>query len=349
MTAPSPSAVPRVVVLGDTRDLHHHGCEAVLAQLLKGLADIGMPADTVIAGFDWQAQTEECLSAALVVINGEGALHHDRPVVHSVLELAARRRALGRPTALVNSSWFANAPAATRRLADFDLLGLRDPVSREEAAAVGVTSLDAPDLAIREACQRRPTAPPAPPAPGPFMVSDSTRPELTRTLRRLARRRGWTYLPVLYPPTQPRPGAKSRKIWKKTRMARLLGPLAVWLMPPRYHAHLVGAPDLAAYCHALAGTGGVVTGRFHTACLCLGLGVPVLAVQSNTPKIAALLADAGLDPAKRMVEPAALATLTSVPPYTPEELAALDRFRSVSEVRFQQLFSRLRALLPPDA
>ncbi len=335
----------RIVVLGDTRDLYHHGCEAVLAQLLGGLAGAGIPADLVIAGMDWKSHADACLGADLVVINGEGSLHDNSPAVLNVLEIASRRRELGRRTALVNSSWFANDPASTRGLAAFDLVAMRDPRSRQEVAAAGIATLEAPDLAVREGMARRPREPWHEGA-GLVMVSDSTRAEKTRVLRELARKRGWTYLPVLYPPVVPRPGAKSRKIWKKCRMARMMGPLAGWLMSPRYYAHLIGAPDLESYCRKLVESGGVVTGRFHTACLCVALGVPVVVVSSNTPKIEALLTDAGLDLTKRATTMDGLQGMTGVPAYSPQELELLRQFRATAEVRFEELFAAIRRLLP---
>lgn len=264
MTAPASVKSPNVIVLGDTRDIYHHGCEAVMRQLLMGLEDVEITPTRVLAGMDDPADTNDFLVADLVVINGEGSLHHDRPIVQRVLDLASRRKELSRPTVLVNTSWFANSPANTRRLAAFDLIALRDPVSRQEVASYGLDCFDAPDLAIREACTFTKTdiIP-----DGKFMASDSTRAEITKLLRGLAKKRGWNYLPILFTPKRARPGKKSGRIFMKIRLARALGPLAEILMSSRYHAHLVGAPDLPSYMNALRRSSGVVTGRFHTACL----------------------------------------------------------------------------------
>ena len=331
-----------VVVLGDTRDLHHHGCEAVLGQLLGGLAESGLAADPVIAGFDWQTHEAACLAAGLVIINGEGALHHDRPVVERVLELAERRRGLRKATALINSSWFENSVENTRRLACFDLLAMRDPVSREALGSAGLDCLDAPDLAIREALRQARGGEVA--CGDGLVVSDSTQAATTRLLRQWAERQGARYLPILYPPQAPRDGAKSRKIHRKVRLARLLGPLARPFLSPRYHAHLAGLPDLGDYCRALRASAGAVTGRFHTACLCVGLRVPFVALRSNTAKIESLVRDAGLDPSLRLIEASRLETISRVPPFSASEQAALEGFCAESEVRFETLFRRLRDL-----
>ena len=336
--------IPGTVILGDTRDLHHHGCEAVLHQLSAGLTSVGLPPAAVLQGMAWEPHGGACLTAPLVVLNGEGALHHARPVVESVLTLAEKRRTAGLPTALVNASWFANTPQQTRRLAAFDLVALRDGESRRTVRAEGIASLNAPDLAIRQAMQWRVASDNTTGTEVQPTVSDSTRPEITRQLRAFATQRGWQYLPVLYPPAAPRPGAKSRKIFRRLRLARMLGPLARLVLSPRYHAHLAGVPDMDAYCAALSLHGSALAGRFHTVCFCLGLRLPVVALASNTPKIESLLTDAGLDLARRMVS---LPSLTDIPPFTTEEAAALDQFLTDAEQEYATLFHRLRLLIAP--
>lgn len=332
-----------VVLLGDTRDLHHHGCEAVLGRLIDGLRAKDMPPTKIIPGLDWTVARQDCLEADAVIVNGEGSLHHDRPAVGALADLADARRERGSPTALVNASWFANGVENTRRLAAFDLVAVRDPQSRAHLRDCGIRCLEAPDLAVQEALRYfHPDTSPQ----GPPVVSDSTKPGMTRELRRLARTRGWTYLPVLYPPDRARASAKSRKIFAKTRLARALGPFARLWMSPRYHAHAVGAPDVPAYLAALQDAPGVLTGRFHTVCFCLGLGVPFLAVASNTPKIESILQDAGLDPAGRMVPPSALAGLEQIPPFSERERRALQDFRHRAAREFDSLFESIRALLP---
>ena len=335
--------IPGTVILGDTRDLHHHGCEAVLHQLITGLTEVGLPPAAVLHGMEWEPYSDTCLQAPLVVLNGEGALHHARPVVESVLTLAEKRRAAGLPTALVNASWFANTPEQTRRLAAFDLVALRDGESRRAVRAENIETLNAPDLAIRQAMQWRAAHSAAAGTEVPT-VSDSTRPEITKQLRAFAAQRGWKYLPVLYPPKAPRPGAKSRKIFRKLRLAKMLGPLARVLLSPRYHAHLAGVPDMDAYCAALSSHRGALAGRFHTVCYCLGLRIPIAALASNTPKIESLLTDAGLDTARRMI---ALSSLTDIPPFTAAEAAALDQFLTNAEQEYTTLFRRLRLLIAP--
>lgn len=338
-----PEIPANVVVLGDTRDLHHHGCEAVMAELISGLSSVGLHRLNVLPGLNWRRNNDACLSADLVVINGEGSLHHSRPVIADILDLAEKRRALGRPTALVNTSWFHNTPAHTSRLAAFNIVSARDKLSASEIIAHGPEPRFVPDLAIVHALNQRATASEI--RRGPAMVSDSTLPSMTRQLRRLARVRHWDYLPVLARPLTPRPGAKSLKIHRRCQIAEKLGPLAQWLLSPRYHAHMIGLPETQDYLTRLAACEGVVTGRFHTVCFAIGLQTPFVAVSSNTPKIESLINDVGLDSSLRMVTPESLTKLTQIPPYSPAEQHALTSFATHTLNSSGKLFTDLARLV----
>jgi len=336
------STAKKVVVLGDMRDIHHHGCEAVMAQVQRGLAQAGLPPQLILPGLDWKAAGSTCSEADLVVINGEGALHDSRPSVSEVLELADQRHRDGRPTALINSSWFNNDDTLTKRLNAFSLVALRESRSHATVAAAGVNCRMVPDLAISEALDCKPRLPDV--SANGFMVSDSTRPEITRQLERLASHRNWRYLPALARPIEQRPSAKSRRIHRHVQLAGWLGPLARITLSPRYRAHCIGVATVDEYCRALASVRGVVTGRFHTVCFALGLEVPMLIVASNTPKIESVLADAGLDLSRRVVNRSALESISEVPPFSAEELSSLRKFLERTRAAQRELFCSLREL-----
>ena len=327
---------PSVVVLGDTRGLYHHGCEAVLSGLSDGLASVGLPIDQTVQELDWERERDLCLEAELLVVNGEGSLHHDRDSVEQVLRLGEARASLGRKTVLINSSWFANSPDHTARLATFSLVAARDSRSASEMATGGAQTIWAPDLAIRTAQAF------ATPTRGlGVLVGDSTRPGLTTQLGDLAKRQGWPRISILKPAIEAKPGAKAAKIRRRYRWARALGPLGRALVSERYRSHLDGLPDIASYAKALSAHAGVVTGRFHTVCFCIGLGIPFLAIASNIPKIEDLIRDAGLDPAQRIIEPEKLADVQSVPDFSPAERTALESFLTQAEARYQTLFASI--------
>jgi polysaccharide pyruvyl transferase WcaK-like protein len=327
-----------VAVLGDMRDLHHHGCEAVMAELIQGLTRHGLKPLYELTGLNWKEEREICESVDILVINGEGALHHDRPVIPELLELANLRQKTNKKTILLNTSWFENSAQYSQELATFSLVSTRESVSAKQITDHGGPfTLLAPDLAITYAVRRKFRYE----GSGRVMVSDSTKPILTAELRRLAASRNWNYLPVLAYPELPRPGAKSRKIYRRARLARCLGSMSSVILGTRYHAHAVGVTKTQDYLHHLAASTGVVTGRFHTVCFALAIGVPFIAIKSNTPKIEAIVRDAGLDPSKRILSIEELKNLEMIPAFDEQESKALAEFASSALGDVETLFSRI--------
>ena len=335
------SYTPTAIILGDMRDLHHHGCEAVTQALIAGLVQQGFEISLVIPGLMWEQYRDSCLNADLVVINGEGALHHSRPSVNMVLCLAELRKNLCRPTALVNTSWFENSPDLTQRLTAFDIVTVRESRSRNEISEHAPVPMLVPDMAILYAMDQSITVEQSQQS----MISDSTTSSLTKKLRKLALLRYWEYLPVLARPLKARSGKKSIKIYRMTKVALSLGFLAPWLLSPRYHAHAIGEVETLSYLKRLALCNGVVTGRFHTVCFAIALGIPFLAISSNTPKIEALLESVSLDAGTRMVDASHLFQIKKIPPFSEDELDALDKFKAQAILARSTFFTLLRGLV----
>ena len=327
---------PRNVLLGDTRGLYHHGCEAVIAELLRGLEGVGVQIDATVPDLDWQQTPGTCLDANLVIVNGEGSLHSDRTVVEELVQLAEHRNERGLKTILVNTSWFGNSRASTERLSAFTLVAARDSRSAQAMEASGKPIIWAPDLALRYADRLA-----LRPKGTGISVGDSTDTRLAVALRKLGERRGWSHVPILFPAEEYKPGTKAAKLRRRYRWAKTLGPLGRLMLSERYRSHLVGKPHAASYAEALSASRGIVTGRYHSVCFAIGLGLPFLAVRSNTPKIEVLLEDAGLDTKRRMIDPHALAGVTDVPGFSAGEREHLEAFRIAARERWTALFSAI--------
>lgn len=314
---------PLVIVLGDTRDIYHHGCEAVITELCSALARVGLTPKHLVPGLNWRHLGSSCEDADLVVINGEGSLHHDRPIIDEVIALAKSRKMRGKATVLLNTSWYSNAPQRSCELIEFSRVFVRESTSAEQILHDGGPTVDiVPDLAIAHALRGgfRYSG------HGRFMVSDSTKEDRTKRLMRLARKRGWEYLPILGYPTTARTGFKAQKIFRKARIAARLGRFAPFLLGPRYYSHAIGKAETNDYLARLTLSKGVVTGRFHTVCFSIALGVPFVAISSNTPKIESIIKDSGLNAAKRLLSIDHLSSLYKIPPYDDSELCALQTY-----------------------
>lgn len=325
---------PRVIVMNDTSGRSHHGCARVMRLLYEGLGRHGLQiAYRSPARQDWQKAPDFLAaldSADLVVINGEGTLHHGREAGRKLLDVIPAARAKGVPVALVNALWQENPPDWHDLLSGAALVATRDGQSAEALAALGDVRV-LPDLSLSAG---------ADPQPGPrdqLYFGDSVRWSTRRSLALAATRlKADALLPT-----------KTRASSAWTRW-----PTGPWLSALYHGAAPFGLPPLrlavdeAEYLHLLGRARMHVTGRFHGICLSLVTGTPFLTTGSNSWKIEALLSDAGL-PKSRAIAEADLQGLSQADlnrPFTAQEQAGIATFLASAAREAERLFADLAAL-----
>ncbi|CUH66963.1 polysaccharide pyruvyl transferase CsaB [Thalassovita gelatinovora] len=327
----------KAVLMNDTATRYHHGCARVMRLLVAGLQRQGVEVIARSAARnDWD-QDEAFLAALeradLIVINGEGTLHHGKPEGEKLLKVALHPARGRRPIALINALYQDNPLDWARYLTEINLIAARDSDSArsmQQATQNAVRWL--PDLSLSA---------PAEVAPLPrhgVIVGDSVRFEKRRVLARAAQRL-----------------AEARFIPTKTLRGRIwtlpvIGPLAraglyrlyngvLPLRGPQFEM----APNEAAYLRDIAAAELHITGRFHAVCLSMLVETPFLALSSNASKIERLLRDAGMD-ASRIVGEEALETPPSAMPYSDEELRLIRAFCAKAQNDADQLFKDIAAL-----
>ena len=325
---------PRVVILNDTSGRSHHGCSRVMRLLVVGLHRQGLTVTARSpARHDWAGDAAflaELATANLVIINGEGTLHHGRPAGDALLAVVnhPKRRA---PVALINALWQDNPAIWMGPLSRCALISARDGQSRDEIAAAGLQVRLVPDLSLSSGAEQE---------PGPrlgLIVGDSVRHATRRALALAAHRLGAKALV----PTKTRRSA----LWQSWPTGPLLSGLyhgvAPFSLPP-----LQLAQSEAAYLAMLGQAKIHLTGRFHAICLSLVTATPVLAVGSNSWKVQALMAEAGLA-ADRLIPVEALRDLSPdalVRPYTEAEAQGIAAFLARSKREAETLFIDLAKL-----
>jgi len=311
------TATRPVVLINDTRADLHHGCWRVMRTLEAQLARVGLAVVArAPAHIDWRKDPligQAIGKAALVVVNGEGTIHHDRPAGEALLAVGAAARAAGVPSALINASWDANGPAYARALADFTLVSARETRSAAQIQAAGLAARVVPDLSLFE-----PVSPP--PARAGVGFTDSVLRGVALELEAARRRLGGLALPIHFNA----PGLKGdlRNLRDGIAKRDLADPVfLVRSVAARLAWRAAETREEADYMARLAALSLLVTGRFHAATFALAAGTPVLAVESNTHKIGATFDDAGLAPWRR-IAPADL---------TPDLMAAATRWERDEE------------------
>ena len=323
----------RVALFNDTSGQRHHGCTAVMDSIerLFGAAGIGIGwrHQVRVNAADDPGTAGAIAGHDAVVVNGEGTLHSSRNKARGLASLGPMARAAGKRAWLINATLQDNDDAIVADLAAFDHIWVRESASAAWARAQGLPVTVLPDLSL---CQPL-DAPDGPTGGSGTMVIDSVLPAANLTLYRMARAAGgllWTMehdasgrRQVLHPHPASDSGLP-RRLWVKGR---------VFLREP------VGSTcNLAGFAAFLLQHQAMVTGRFHAVCLALMLRLPFHALPSNTWKIQATLADAGLNPA-RMLAPEA--GLPAALPFSPDELAAITRYIAGARTGAQAMAERI--------
>lgn len=324
---PAPPPAMRVALFNDTSVSRHFGCEAVLDTIERLFTGAGIALiHRHPVGRPWDsdpAAPRAIAEADAVVVNDEGTIHHDRPAGRRLAALAGAAAERGRPAYLINATLQDNDAEMVAALRGFRHIWVRESASAEWARARGLAVTLCPDLSL---CQSGLV--PSLALTGKPAVIDSVLPEANLALARHA-------------------AALGTRLWgmKHDEAGRLLScpPPAVLrgdgtalpfepFGPPR---------DFVGFARQLGARSRLITGRFHAVCLAMVLRLPFHAIASNTWKIEAMLADAGLDP-RRLIRPDD--PTPDALPFTAAEAGALDRYLRRARFEAGEMAARILAL-----
>lgn len=328
-----------VLVVNDTRVDRHHGCARVMQALFALMARHSMaPVLAWPAHSEWRGNPAFAAAlgrARLVIINGEGTIHHDRAAGLRLLEIGAAARERGIPAALINCGWEANGAQAAALLRDFALVCVRDSESAAQMRARGQHASVVPDLSLH--------------LPAPEAGAGRTGIGFTDNVDRLgalalesARKTcGGTTVSIHQPAAWARflrGGLSLRE--DLAHPARLAALLAL-----RHRLWRASREDTDAFIRGLGTLSLLVSGRYHACTLALAAGTPFIATASNTGKIAHLIADAGLEPWRAQTALSAAAIrMAADAGFSPAEEAARLEYLNAARTCADALFADLRKL-----
>lgn len=330
----------RVVLLNDT-DVggHHFGCARVMREIRDQLSRRRLEvAGSVKTGKDWRLSDVTVEDADLLIINGEGTLHHGARRGRWLLEAAETVKARGGRVALVNALWQDNPADWSQLAAGIDVLCSRDSRSAGVLSGAAGRSVEwIGDMSMWSEVPR--------PDAGRhgIVFGDSIDASVTAGLARLARSvPDASILPVTAQLKFISPhlnGLRNtlRKIYAERRHRSFLkaNPKADFATDDRDYIARLSRARLS------------VTGRFHAVCLAIATGTPFVAVSSNSWKIRALIEDIGLD-TRRLCAMATLRPARLDPDdwdYSDEERRRIDTCLASWRVRGGALFDRIADLV----
>ena len=259
----------KTVFLNDTTSADHVGCELVMVNSLTECERVGIEVMERWTTADCKEPIVDRLPGESfdgLLINGEGSMHHDRPVATHLCQAAEWAKGAGKKVVLYNTMWEANERLG-RYLGAFDRIYCRDSASAQEIREAGGRCEVVPDMVFASRLGDEP--PREQETPEEVIVIDSIDRKKSERLSKFAQHHGFPFLHM------DRIGYERAK---KRLFVR-----AGWF-PDR--------PDIAdEFVERVRRGRRVLSGRFHGTCIAMVLGLPVVSVGSKTRKLEALHRD----------------------------------------------------------
>ena len=134
--------MPTVALINSTGHQAHFGCKIVESVFAAEFKRRNLHLMLKIpCGESWKPYGDDLKRADLIVVNGEGSLHHNRPKYLELLELANVNRVV-----LVNSIFQAIPEPKARLLSRFKMVSLRESISQNLAVKYHPDAIVTPDV-----------------------------------------------------------------------------------------------------------------------------------------------------------------------------------------------------------
>jgi hypothetical protein len=337
--------VLRAILLNDTAAKGHHGCTLVNRQLKLLATEAGIELlGTLPLTAPWETILRE--APDLILVNGEGTLHHDTKGAHAIAGIAARAGETGRPAFLVNSICQALPAPVGAALKGFRGVWARDRYSQRDFASHGVEANYAPDLTLTfEAPERAREG-------DTLFITDSSMSRETAALFRLSQEiPAARFLPLRSRPPEDR-GQLDREMlrYRLRRLVAKLHPNPVYRA--RYGDLIPRFDDFIAELQSRCGF--LLAGRFHAVCIALDLQIPFFVIPTNSWKVEALLEEVGLS--HRLLSSldgfkalAAERLPTDIAPLTEDERGKIAAFKQMAKSENEAMFRAIAEAVRRDS
>ena len=278
------------VLINDTLSDGHFGCHRVVRTIEKLANDNGITiCERNPVHADWQdnsAILKAIEATDIILVNGEGTIHHDRQAGRNLVEVANYCAQAGKPSVLLNASWFSNSSELADSARNFTLISVRESESASQLRAAGLDCRVTADLALHEAINPRSRT-------GATGVTDSVCSKTALELDLLRRESDGEVINIFHG----RRGVSGFRFY-----VRAFGGQKAITDPAKtipifraaqafYRSQFRKEED---FLNRIAQLELLITGRFHAAIFSLTSLTPLLALESSTPKISATLKDAGV-------------------------------------------------------
>lgn len=294
----------KIVILNDTSHEAHHGCEVVVGNIKKLALKNGMEViDTHPVGVNWEkSQTfiESISKCDLVLVNGEGTLHHAQLRARELITIAKYvKESVGIPVVLINSTYQDNGDEMAEYTKYFDLVYVRETLSKNHLEKYNIQSKVVPDMTFYSKFDLSEKV-----VSEDIGVSDSVYIELSEELFELCIGNNYKYFPALTSP--------KIRLNSVGNIARYLKhsvfvsiKFLLYKLGLKFSHQIVRAffyvGNYQDYIQEISRLNFLIAGRYHSLCFALKTLTPFVAIKSNSHKIEGMLHDIGIGE-KRIID-----------------------------------------------
>lgn len=333
-------------MLNDTSFESHHGCETVMQNistllLVNGIEVIG----TNPVGKDWEANSnllKQMTRSDIVIVNGEGTLHHSQPIAEKLITVAQYvKEHIGIPIVLINATYQSNGVDFANYVRYFDMVYVREGLSRDDLAQHGINSTVVPDLTFYSTfdLSQKMTS-------QKIGVSDSVYEDLSSGLYQLSLANKYKYLPALtHPDIQISNVSGIVKYLKYNIFRWIARPLS--LLGVKFDYRLLRVlhyiDNYQSYVQEIASLDFLVAARYHSLCFALKTLTPFVALESNSHKVEGMLEDIGIG-RQRMVKQDELHNL-DMKKFSEAEVDLITKYVENAPRQIEYMFQEISKLL----
>lgn len=294
----------KAVILNDTSIEAHHGCEIVMSNIKKLLLKINIKTiDTNPAGvncFNNKSFMDNMLISDLVIINGEGTLHHNQPRASELINVVKYvKENLKIPSVLINSTYQENGRKMAELMKYFDLIFVRESLSQKELKKYNIHSEVVPDITFYKCYENIKQSEDK----EGIGCTDSVYLDKSKILFDLAVKNNYSYLPIL---TTKKLTGFFGTIEQILRACLKIVRFFLWKLGLNFNHSIVRTfyytDSYSNYINKISKLNFALIGRYHTLCFALKTHTSFYATQSNSHKIEGLLDDIGISHESRLID-----------------------------------------------
>ena len=342
----------KAFLLNDTSSNCHHGCSVVMRNIEILLEERGIEINgSTPVGYNWDTPCNRRLldEADIIIVNGEGTLHHSQPSARELMQVANYvSKNLSKPLVLINSTFQDNDAQIIESARLFDKIYVRETRSKIQLVEKSIECEVVPDLSFYSRFDLSFKSI----VRGSVGITDSVYIELSELSYELSRSLDFDYLPtVTFPRVHRRRILQSFCQIVKFYMVRLIrGGLANFGVRQHHHwrRSWYYTRNYERYIQKVANLDFLIVGRYHALCFAFKTLTPFFALKSNSHKIEGLLEDSGL-PKCRIIDLRDEASLVSNrslrKPLSEEEIRKITDYTSGAQKKIVNMFDEIASLL----